>query len=149
MNLPDQVKIFLTSNRVATVAVIGEHGDYPHAAPVFYIVDKEFTVYFVSASTSQKLKDIAAHPHIAVSITDANGLTTLELKGTAVIVDTIGDKEQFLISEISRVSNASSGTSFAPVMKLDGRGVHLVRIAIDAYHFADYAGHELNVLTGP
>lgn len=149
MVIPDTVRGFIKKNSVASIATIPADSEYPHIVPVFYVTDAEEHIYFISAMGSAKLANIAARPHVALSITEPGKLRTLELKATAVIVKKLEPKDHKILDQISRVSSEGSKFSFPPVMQIDGKGIQLVQLTIQAFHFANYAGHETNVLTGP
>jgi nitroimidazol reductase NimA-like FMN-containing flavoprotein (pyridoxamine 5'-phosphate oxidase superfamily) len=83
--LPSEVQNFLTSNNIATLATLSDKNDYPYVLPVFYIIDKNFHLYFASRKDTRKIQNILFHPHIGISITDSLNLISLQLHGTAKI----------------------------------------------------------------
>lgn len=67
---------------VATVSALGE----PSLATVYIFGHSDFTFYFGTRSTTQKCANILENPKVAVALSNAHTLETLQMRGTAELV---------------------------------------------------------------
>lgn len=148
MSLPEEIRDFLIHHSTAVIGTMPSTDRYPYVTPVFYTVDSASHIFFISIESSQKLKNIARNPYVGLAITDESQLTTLLLKGTAKILDTVDVKKLNLLNSLSAISNTYSADSFPPVMQLDRGIVSMVEIRIFHYRLSRYPGREAKIFEG-
>lgn len=129
-----EVKSFLEQNSLATIAIYGEDG-YPHVLPVVYVVDENYNLYFTSQKESHKTELILANPNVGLSITDTNSITTIQLKGKAIV----GDQNPAIIAKLVAAANAKSEDSFPPFIKIKNGPLEFIKIELVWYRLADYS----------
>src|SRR3989338_2566340 len=70
---------------LATASVTGE----PQAAPMYFLVDDDFTFHFFTAKNSQKVKHIKQNKHVAIVVGFGPEITTVQVRGDAEFDDHI------------------------------------------------------------
>ncbi|MFZ0715732.1 pyridoxamine 5'-phosphate oxidase family protein [Mycobacterium sp.] len=81
-----EVDAFLDEQRTCRAATVGAHG--PHATPLWFIW-QDGAIWLTSLTQSQRWKDLAQDPRIAVVIDDGVSLTELrgvELRGKVRVI---------------------------------------------------------------
>lgn len=78
----EYVKNFLEKNILAIASTVDSDG-LPHAAPVYFIFDKEFNFYFVTPEKTQKNENIKNQNEIILTITDVKKKETIQIRGKA------------------------------------------------------------------
>ena len=73
---------FLCTHRAATLATMNADKK-PDAATVYYIVDKDLTIYFMTRIESRKFHNLENHPAVSMVITDEHTMETIQLTGHA------------------------------------------------------------------
>lgn len=63
---------------------LATYGDHPWTCWVFYVVDKDFNLYFVSSPDTQHAKDILKNSNVGCAITDTMQDPLGELKGVQI-----------------------------------------------------------------
>lgn len=76
---------FARKNPLGSVATVSGAGE-PSLATVYVFPHTDFTFYFGTRSSTQKFKDIGENPHVAVALSNAHTLETLQMRGTAELV---------------------------------------------------------------
>lgn len=91
MNNKQKLLRFLKSHNFMTVAT---YDGKPWVANVYYVVDDDFNLYFLSEPASKHGRDLAKNSSVACSIADSNQKVTnqkigVQLQGSAKIVNVI------------------------------------------------------------
>jgi len=81
-NIQTKVHKFLSEHRLATLATVAET-KVPNAAAIYYIVDKEFNIYFMTRIESRKFLNLEINPTVSMVITDETTMETVQLSGVA------------------------------------------------------------------
>lgn len=58
---------FLNQNRLASIATVSLGGE-PRASTLYYIIDDDFTFYFLTTSDSKKVANLRENPRLAFSV---------------------------------------------------------------------------------
>lgn len=132
---PNEVMQFLSSHSVATVSTVSVENDYPYAVPMFYAAGEKPVLFFASHSDSRKIRNIAAHPHVGVTIIDIQNLTTLQLQGTAIV----GDQDLTMIKKVLQIANDGSGDTLPPLMKIPSSSMLLITFNISWFKLSSYS----------
>lgn len=81
-NIQQVVVEFLKNNATAVVSTCVKN--QPEAATVFYVIDDELNLYFVTRRSSRKFKNLSSNNKVAVVVgTDAQNPTTVQMEGEA------------------------------------------------------------------
>ena len=67
---------------VAALATASTSG-VPHVATVYVNIDDSLNLYFITKAETTKTHNILANPQVALSITDAKELKTVQVTGSA------------------------------------------------------------------
>lgn len=127
---------FLKSHQAGVLATVGQGGQ-PHASAVYYIVDENFNLYFLTQSSSRKAQAIAANPRVAFTVGTQDVPQTVQLEGIAEEIHYQDTKDEKM-TQLAEVLMSAS-TYFAPVTKLDPASIILVWIQPKWVRWADYA----------
>ena len=88
--LRQQVLAYMESHNTMTLATC--HGELPWAATVFYASD-DLRFYFFSVPEARHSQNLAANPHVAVTIQedyrDWHKIKGIQLEGKATLVDSV------------------------------------------------------------
>jgi uncharacterized protein YhbP (UPF0306 family) len=124
--LKRQVIAYLESHNTMTLATSADN--YPWAATVFY-ASEDLRLYFFSAPDSRHGQNLAANPHVAVTIQedyhDWRKIKGIQLEGTVAPVDSIGAKAKAMAvyagkypEVIKLFSNPASGLFYKAFLKV-------------------------------
>jgi uncharacterized pyridoxamine 5'-phosphate oxidase family protein len=138
-NSPDSKKRMLEivrNVRSATVATVSADGT-PSIAPIFFILDDDFSLYFVTKTDTQKFKNISACPDVAFCITEDKEMRTLQGRGTA---HTLLDNAE-VGSALARLIGAGErfGPWLPPIAKIEAGQYAMVKITPSWLRFADFS----------
>lgn len=79
---------FLSTHRAATLATVTIKTK-PDAATVFYIVDEELTIFFMTRIESRKFRNLEKQHVVSMVITDEKTMETIQLTGTAERIENL------------------------------------------------------------
>jgi uncharacterized protein len=124
--LKQQVLNYLETHNTMTLGT--SWGDVPWAATVFYASDG-LRLYFFSAPDSRHCQNLAANPRVAVTVQedyhDWRRIKGVQLEGTVVLVDSIGEKAKAMAvyarkypEVISLFTNPASGLFYKAFFKV-------------------------------
>ena len=82
---------FLSAHKAATLATIATNM-IPDAATVFYIVDKDLTIYFMTRIESRKFRNIQKQNVVSMVMTDEKTMETVQLTGKAERIEDIKEE---------------------------------------------------------
>jgi len=127
---------FLKGHQAGVLATVSADGQ-PHASAVYYTVDDDFNVYFLTQSSSRKAQAIAANPRVAFTVGTQDVPQTVQLEGIAEEIRYEPEKNDKAAKLAEGFMSAS--TYFAPVTKLDPASIIIVWIQPKWVRWADYA----------
>lgn len=81
-DLSDRIRTFLAGHNTMTLATIGPQGE-PQAAAVFYALDEESNLYFLSSPNSRHSRNLAQEPRVAATV-QADGQAWQEIRGLQI-----------------------------------------------------------------
>jgi|ERR1035437_2104454 uncharacterized pyridoxamine 5'-phosphate oxidase family protein len=84
----DSALNFLQAQNVGVVATVDTSGQ-PTVSPVYFATKKDFTIYFLTSSSTQKHKNIVENDKVGFSAGFGPDYTSIEMQGRAVIVNGI------------------------------------------------------------
>ena len=113
---------FLRENKVAVLSTTTNNE--PHAAAIYYIIDDEFKLYFVTDPESRKAKDIKSNSKVAIVVGAGPEISTIQGGGEA-IEDV--PKTVEILNEISAKLNPNESHHW-PIMKLNHKSLVCFRV---------------------
>lgn len=117
---------FLKGQRVAVVSSIDEKGN-PQSAVVTFLIDDEFTIFFVTRKKSRKFANIMKNPRVSVVVGfDPEHPSTVQMHGNAKM------SESNRISTLLKFSQALiNRENWWPLLKIAGLDFVVMEIKID------------------
>lgn len=117
---------FLSAHRAATLATVNAKKK-PDAATVFYIVDKDLTIYFMTRIESRKFRNLEMQHEVAMVISDEQTMETIQLSGTAERIENF-EEERGVLSKLWTADYRNPNWP-GPAVKLFESG-HSVQLAV-------------------
>ena len=82
---------FLSAHRTATLATVTTK-NIPDAATVFYIVDEDLTIYFMTRIESRKFHNLEKQTIVSMVITDEQTMETIQLTGASERIESLKEE---------------------------------------------------------
>jgi general stress protein 26 len=117
---------FLSSHRVATLATVDTEGK-PNAATVFYIVNKDFSIYFMTRIESRKFRNLQNQRIVSMVVADEVTMETIQLRGYSERIEDFKE-ENSILTKLWTVDYKGSNWP-GPAVKLYESG-HSVQLAV-------------------
>jgi len=117
---------FLKGNKIAVIATVSETG-VPHAATVYYIVDDEFNIYFMTNGDSQKANDLRRTKKAAMVVGAGPQISTMQGGG---IVET----DTFNVMEMTKLifdRLNPEEVKYWPIKKLKVENIAVFKIKLE------------------
>lgn len=115
-----KIQSFLESHNVGILATASKEG-VPHAATMYFIVEPNAQIYFVTREQTTKHHNISENPQVALAIFDAATQTTVQAMGNVEVV-TDPTLQATIFSKVQAVTKATSGEHQPPLTKIDAGG---------------------------
>ncbi len=112
----DKIFNFLKVHPVAAVATATTSG-VPHIASVYVSVDDSLNLYFITKTNTTKAKNILSNANVALSITDASALKTVQVLGTAQKIEDPNLTHQIL-TKVTSIAHSTAQADTPPLNKL-------------------------------
>jgi uncharacterized pyridoxamine 5'-phosphate oxidase family protein len=130
---------FLNEHYVATVATVKKDNS-PAATTVYYCVDDNSNFYFLTKDGTGKYKNINRNQKVALVITDADLLQTVQAEGAARIVDySENDAYKKLISDLNySLSKRGIGWEKLPMNHVYKGYYALIKITPEWIRWSDF-----------
>lgn len=119
----ERVLQFIREKRVGVVAT--ESGHVPHGATVFFLVEDDFTLFFVTTGGTKKIRDIRKNPRVAVVFGAEDSPDTVQIEGTATILE--GAESLPIITKVTEIAS-SMRYHWPPIARLSSD--HLVAVKV-------------------
>lgn len=111
-----QIIDFINNNPLGVLATSNSVG-FPHAAAIYFVLDEDLNIYFVTKENTLKHKNLKQNPLAAIAIYEKETLTTLQASGNVKVVDEI-DKFMHLFNKLSDINHEQTNSDRLPVSKL-------------------------------
>src|SRR3989344_1681562 len=85
-DVKDSVRNFLSSQETAVVATTSPEG-VPQAATMYYVIDDDFSFYFLTHLESKKTRNLRDNGHVAIVIGFGPSLKTVQAGGVAEVME--------------------------------------------------------------
>jgi len=111
----DNVAEFIKSQSKAVIATVDSESQ-PSTSVIFYIVDKNDEIFFVTKSHTTKFENIKSNHKAALTIVDSNKPIAVNLIGTATEITEQPNRDE-IMQKVFQLSY-SELHDFAPIIKL-------------------------------
>lgn len=117
--LQKKARDFLEKNSTAVIATVSKDGT-PQAATIFYVIEKEFELYFMTLSSTRKYTNLLSNSKVAfvVGTTDTIAMT-VQIEGVAELVTNYKEQARILM-QLAEVANRG-GVLWPPISKIPGK----------------------------
>lgn len=134
---PDLIYNFL-NGRYSGVLATADEAANPHAAAIYYTIEKDFSIYFATKKETQKFKNLEVNKQAALVVYDEVQQTTVQVFGHAE-VELDHQKKQSVIENIFKSSAERSLETLPPAEKLWAGEYVSVKIIPQVIKMAVYA----------
>ena len=132
-----QAANFLREHNLATFSSVDKNGDVSGAI-VYYMVDDGLFVYILTKSSTDKGRNIFAHPQIALTVHETGTLQTLQMQGTAT-VETNSQIRQSVFDFVVKLRVYRDKKHLPPITKIDAGSYMVIKINPTKMDFNDYS----------
>ena len=125
-NEKGEVLAFLHKEKLAVLSTHASDGTID-ASAIFYVIDENFDFYFTTKEETRKFQNLMANPNVSLTITDVEGLKTVQVKGAASVVT----DEKEVADRITGLINKHKveGVPWAqPIAKLEAGQYAIIRV---------------------
>lgn len=137
---------FLKSHHVMTLATVSEDGT-PHATALLYVIDDDFSMYFVSHAESHKVKNVMQNNLVSLAVWEHKKMS-VQVNGEARLME-----DQKTIDEVlTRIAEAGAGEEdhfYPPIFKIRGQEYSLFKIHPMRVRCLDLRSDQINVPETP
>lgn len=112
----ERILRFLQENVVGTLATVDPNND-PHAAAIFYFVEPDFTINFITKTGTKKHDNIIHNNHVMLLVFEANSQATVQVKGIAEKIDDITKTNQ-IFADVLQAAWDTSEDGVPPITRL-------------------------------
>lgn len=106
----------LSSEPVAVLATTKDSGA-PHAAAVYFSVDEDFNLYFVTKKGTQKYKELQRDPRVCMVVYELTSQTSVQVSGVAEEENDVTAANK-AFDNMLRAAENTSGSGIPPITKL-------------------------------
>jgi PPOX class probable F420-dependent enzyme len=126
----DERRTYLRSASTIILVTIGRDG-YPHAVPMWFVVDDDDTIYMTTYGPSQKVLNARRNPRVALLV--ESGVRYEELKGVLLRGDAeVVDDHRLCVDVLTRIHAKHQGglaSGIEEIMKAQARKRVVLKIA--------------------
>ncbi|MBI5357532.1 pyridoxamine 5'-phosphate oxidase family protein [Candidatus Saccharibacteria bacterium] len=131
---------FLNKNQIAVLATIGAD-NRPQTAVIYFYVDADLNIYFITKEKTTKYQNIIDNPEVALSVYEQETQTTVQASGKAEEVHDPGRVNE-VFRHVLSVTKSTSESSIPPVSKIDAGGYKCFCIRPRSIRLAEYTKPE-------
>lgn len=134
--ISDAAVAFLRSHDLAVLSTINEDEEID-AATIYYKIDRDNRIYFMTKSSTAKAHNLFAHSYVALTIFDEKKMSTAQVKGICDIVDD-PEVKNYIYSEISKPRQYGGVQMSVPVTKIKDGSYETFCITMTECKYRDY-----------
>ena len=92
---------FFQKNPIGIISTISQENT-PHSSNIFYTINKDFVLYFITKKEMKKFRDILKNNHVSITITEPLTFESVQIEGRA---EEIKDhtEMQYVIDTLSKI----------------------------------------------
>jgi len=131
---------FLKAHKVGVLATVDPNGE-PHAAAIYYAVDRDSSLTFLTKAQTKKADNLEHNHHAMLVVYEAATQTTVQVTG---LVDKVTDGSELndIFTQIIYASLDASNTDVPPIAKLNLGEYVAYRIKPVQVRMASFKQHE-------
>ena len=127
---------FLRANPVGVLSTVSPNSE-PHGVVIYFAIDKEFNVSFLTKTGTRKYDNLMKNTHAMLVVFDQDSQTVAQVIGEAVeITDNFIANE--VATEVLKISQNTSQSGTPPISKLEAGGYTCFRIVPKQIRIASY-----------
>jgi hypothetical protein len=107
---------FLATNPVGVLSTVTPDGD-PHGAVIYFTIDKNFVISFLTKTGTRKYDNLKRHSHVMLTVFEASTQATTQITGEAVEITERYDTNS-VAGAIIGASMKTSAAGLPPIAKL-------------------------------
>lgn len=134
--ISDAATEFLRSHDVAVLSTINED-DEIDAATIYYIVDRDNRIYFITKSSTAKAHNLYVHGYVALTIFDEEKMSTAQIKGICDFEDS-PEIKNYVYSQITKPRQYGGVQMSVPVTKIKEGSYEVFCITMTECKYRDY-----------
>lgn len=131
---------FLEEKPIGVLSTVDPNGN-PHGVVVYFVIDGDFNVYFLTKARTRKYDNLKHHNHATLTVFDPASQTTAQITGVAEEI-----KDNYQVNEIAnKMVEASfkvSEVDVPPITKLDAGAAAAFKLKPVQIRMAVYARPE-------
>ena len=128
---------FLDNNPVGVLSTVTPDGD-PHGVVIYYVIDKNFIISFLTRAETRKRDNIKHNNHVMLTVYEPRTQTTVQIVGTAKEV-TDSYEVNGIAGAVMGVSTKIANTGLPPISKLEAGSYVGFRITPEQIRMAVYS----------
>ena len=134
---------FVTTHPLGVLATINAQG-HPETAAVYWAMDADGNLYYLSPSHTRKLDNIKTQPQVSVTFVDESGRKTLQIQGTAESIATTIEGDYFehvpknVCDALVNIHSSVRGAELTPAYKTGGDEHYYVKLKPTWMRLADF-----------
>lgn len=107
---------FLKGNHIGVLATVDPNGN-PHAATIYYSIDEEFNVMFMTKNETKKHDNLLHNKHAMLVVYEPTTQTTVQVTGVAKVLSSKVDTAQIFLDTLITARDTSDA-GMPPIAKL-------------------------------
>jgi len=131
---------FLHAHPVGVLSTVSPEGN-PHGVVVYFTIDEDFTVHFLTKTGTRKYDNLVHHNHVTLTVFTAATQTTVEFTGVAQ-EDASNDAINRVAGAVFGASSHTSDSGLPPIVKLEAGRFTTFAIKPVQIRMAVYADHD-------
>lgn len=134
--ISDAATEFLRSHDVAVLSTINQDEEID-AATIYYLIDRDNRIYFITKSSTAKAHNLYMHTYVALTIFDEAKMSTAQIKGICDFEDS-PEIKNYVYSQITRPRQHGGVQMSVPVTKIKEGSYEVFCITMTECKFRDY-----------
>jgi len=131
-----RIASFLKANHIGILATADKTGT-PQAAAMYYALDDELNIYFITKKGTAKGRNLEQNPLVAFTVYEAASQSTLQVSGTAQQLDDVSAFQR-IFKTILVASRITSDSPVPPVTRLNSGEYVAYKIKPQTMRLAQY-----------
>jgi uncharacterized pyridoxamine 5'-phosphate oxidase family protein len=132
----EKVHAFLRRYHMGILSTISKDGK-PWGSAIYFIVDENFTFYFVTRAETYKYQNLEANPNVALTVADEENQTTVQLAGTISPLP-YEDYLEVMFRKMPKIRPAGDYDWVPPINKLRAGNYMPLVLTPTKLQYADY-----------
>jgi uncharacterized pyridoxamine 5'-phosphate oxidase family protein len=128
---------FLKNQNTAVIATVEVDGR-PNSSVIYFVVDKDMTLHFVTKTTTSKYRNILTNPYVSLCVYDEDQRFTVQAIGKASEVKN-GEDQIKVLNRLAKVRHKDDESWLPPITHLKDGKIVLMRVDLSAITMADFA----------